>query len=151
MFITPSFCKLHAVVGAATAVFAFLLVPVAVAQEAPAKSPMASLTQAPPGRVIFDFGNKPKASVVVPASSTAVAADGSPASAKTAAATALSVPSAKQSSSKPSDGLAAPAEESKFNFFGNLPPPSGRPLNDARRLDAPDQGIVIKDAPKSTK
>jgi hypothetical protein len=29
-------------------------------------------------------------------------------------------------------------------LFGRLPPASGRPLNDARRLDAPDQGIVVK-------
>ncbi|MCM0610205.1 MAG: hypothetical protein KA711_14635 [Ideonella sp. WA131b] len=32
-------------------------------------------------------------------------------------------------------------------LFSRLPPPSGRPLPDARRLDAPDQGIVVKSAP----
>jgi hypothetical protein len=35
----------------------------------------------------------------------------------------------------------------RAGLFSRLPPPSGRPLNDARRLDAPDQGIVVKSAP----
>jgi hypothetical protein len=40
-------------------------------------------------------------------------------------------------------GAAAPA---RAGWFSALPPPSGRPLQAARRADAPDQGIVIKSA-----
>lgn len=40
-------------------------------------------------------------------------------------------------------GAAAPA---RTGWFSALPPPSGRPLQAARRADAPDQGIVIKSA-----
>ncbi len=35
----------------------------------------------------------------------------------------------------------------RAGLFSRVPPPSGRPLSDARRLDAPDQGIVVKSAP----
>lgn len=41
-------------------------------------------------------------------------------------------------------GAAAPAR--RTGWFSALPPPSGRPLQAARRVDAPDQGIVIKSA-----
>jgi hypothetical protein len=40
-------------------------------------------------------------------------------------------------------GAAAPA---RAGWFSALPPPSGRPMQAARRADAPDQGIVIKSA-----
>ncbi len=41
-------------------------------------------------------------------------------------------------------GAAAPAR--RTGWFSALPPPSGRPMQAARRADAPDQGIVIKSA-----
>jgi hypothetical protein len=37
----------------------------------------------------------------------------------------------------------------RAGLLSRLPPPSGRPLNAARKLDAPDQGIVIKPAAPS--
>lgn len=60
-----------------------------------------------------------------------------------AAAAAASVPAAAASgpasSAPPRQGL-----------FSRLPPPSGRPMSAAQRLDAPDQGIVIKSAPAAS-
>lgn len=101
---------------------------------------MAKLMQAPPGRVIFEFGSKPKAAASAP-----VPADNANAAATPGAA------GVTQAAKGASTAAAAPAEEAKFDFLGSLPPPSGRSLNSARRLDAPDQGIVIKDAPKANK
>ena len=42
--------------------------------------------------------------------------------------------------------MAAPQGSWASRWLGKLPPPSGRPLNDARRLDAPDQGIPLPTA-----
>jgi len=42
--------------------------------------------------------------------------------------------------------VAAPQGSWASRWLGKLPPPSGRPLNDARRLDAPDQGIPLPTA-----
>jgi hypothetical protein len=42
-----------------------------------------------------------------------------------------------------SGGAAGAAEPARGGWFSRLPPPSGRPLNAARRLDAPDQGIGL--------
>jgi hypothetical protein len=120
---------------AAIAAAALLTALGASAQEAPTKAPMAKLMQAPPGRVIFEFNAKPKAAASAPASAVT---PGSTTGAGTAQAQTPAV-------------APAAAEEAKFDFLGSLPPPSGRPLNSARRLDAPDQGVVIKDAPKTSK
>lgn len=38
------------------------------------------------------------------------------------------------------------AEPARSGWFNRLPPPSGRPLSAARRLDAPDQGIGLPSA-----
>ena len=135
--------KLRAVRCAAMAAAAVLVAPGAGAQDTPSKAPMAKLMQAPPGRVIFEFGSKPKAAASAPAP---VAKAGE------ASTTAATGPAGSTSGVQPRPAsTSAPAEEAKFDFLGSLPPPSGRSLNAARRLDAPDQGIVIKDAAKSTK
>jgi len=42
--------------------------------------------------------------------------------------------------------MAAPAAPARAGLLSRLPPPSGRSLADSRRLDAPDQGIVVKPA-----
>jgi hypothetical protein len=40
---------------------------------------------------------------------------------------------------------ASPLQQTrKPGFFSSLPPPSGRPLNEARKLNAADQGIRVK-------
>ena len=41
---------------------------------------------------------------------------------------------------------AAQAAPARPGALGRLPPPGGRPLSESRRLDAPDQGIVVKPA-----
>lgn len=40
----------------------------------------------------------------------------------------------------------APAAGGQTGFFSRLPPPTGRPLSAARRLDAADQGIRLPTA-----
>jgi hypothetical protein len=47
------------------------------------------------------------------------------------------------SGAAPTAAASAPA---RGGLFSRLPPPSGRPLNAAQRLNAPDQGIVIQPA-----
>lgn len=42
--------------------------------------------------------------------------------------------------------VAAPAAPARAGLLSRLPPPGGRSLADSRRLDAPDQGIVVKPA-----
>lgn len=42
--------------------------------------------------------------------------------------------------------VAPPSAPARPGLLGRLPPPSGRSLADSRRLDAPDQGIVVKPA-----
>jgi hypothetical protein len=42
--------------------------------------------------------------------------------------------------------VAAPAAPARPGLLSRLPPPGGRSLADSRRLDAPDQGIVVKPA-----
>jgi predicted lipid-binding transport protein (Tim44 family) len=54
--------------------------------------------------------------------------------------------SAASSAATSAAPAAAPPAAGKPSLFSRLPPPSGRPLNEARRLAAPDQGIVIKPA-----
>lgn len=56
---------------------------------------------------------------------------------------AASAPATAASAPAPATATAAPA---RTGLFSRLPPPSGRPLSAAQRLDAPDQGIVIKPA-----
>lgn len=135
-----SLVKMHTVFASAMAVAAVLLASGVRAQDAPAKAPMAKLMQAPPGRVIFDFGAKPKAVASAPASAAVAGATSSGVESRGTVATPATPATAT-----------ATATESKFDFLGSLPPPSGRSLNSARRLDAPDQGVVIKDAPKTGK
>jgi hypothetical protein len=55
---------------------------------------------------------------------------------------------AKAAASAPATAASAPATAApaRTGLFSRLPPPSGRPLSAAQRLDAPDQGIVIKPA-----
>ena len=53
-------------------------------------------------------------------------------------------PAASAPAAAASGAAAAPARP---GLFSRLPPPSGRPLNAAQRLNAPDQGIVIQAAP----
>jgi hypothetical protein len=64
-----------------------------------------------------------------------------PASGAAASSAASPVPT---SAAAAASGAAAPAR--RTGWFSALPPPSGRPLQAARRFDAPDQGIVIKSA-----
>jgi hypothetical protein len=54
-------------------------------------------------------------------------------------------------SSAPAEpGQASPLQQTKKpGFFSGLPPPSGRPLNEARKLNASDQGIQIKGPPSA--
>ncbi len=42
--------------------------------------------------------------------------------------------------------VAAPAAPARPGLLSRLSPPGGRSLADSRRLDAPDQGIVVKPA-----
>lgn len=69
-----------------------------------------------------------------------------------AAASAAAQGAAASSASSPvPTGAAAAASGAastarRAGWFNALPPPSGRPLQAARRADAPDQGIVIKSA-----
>lgn len=55
---------------------------------------------------------------------------------------------AKAAASAPAATASAPATAApaRTGLFSRLPPPSGRPMSAAQRLDAPDQGIVIKPA-----
>ena len=58
---------------------------------------------------------------------------------------------AKAAASAPATAAAtasapATAAPARTGLFSRLPPPSGRPMSAAQRLDAPDQGIVIKPA-----
>jgi hypothetical protein len=39
-----------------------------------------------------------------------------------------------------------PAAPARTGLFSKLPPPSGRPLAETRRFDAPELGIVVKPA-----
>jgi hypothetical protein len=71
---------------------------------------------------------------------------------RTGAASAPSGPGAQA----PAAGHAAPVQARppavaagtppSTGFFGSLPPPSGRPINDAKKLNAPDQGIPVPTA-----
>jgi len=63
---------------------------------------------------------------------------------------ASSASSASVSSAPVEPGKAStPQNTKKPGFFGSLPAPSGRPLNEARKLNAPDQGIQIKGPPSA--
>lgn len=76
-----------------------------------------------PGIVILEFGRTPNTA---------------------AAASAVAGGEPGRSEIKPDASASQPGWASRW--LGKLPPPSGRPLNDARRLDAPDQGIAVPSA-----
>ncbi len=64
------------------------------------------------------------------------------AAAAPAAASGTAATPAASAASGPGRGAAPP----RSGLFSRLPPPSGRPMSAAQRLDAPDQGIVVKPA-----
>lgn len=78
-----------------------------------------------PGIVLFDFDNAPRAAAPVATSTSGTTGSTSPA---------VSAPAA------------APQPTAASRFFSALPPPSGRSLQSARRLDAPDQGVALPTA-----
>jgi hypothetical protein len=85
----------------------------------------------PPGIVIWDGGRSAKdAPATAPA----------PAAAGTAGGTERS--GAQASAAAPAAG-AKPLTERLGGLFNWAPPPSGRPLNAARRLESPTQGIAV--------
>jgi hypothetical protein len=86
-----------------------------------------------PGIVIVDFDKKPRA----PASAPNPRASGSATATGTTAATA---------NESAHSGNAVSQQPSESRFLSALPPPSGRSLQSARRLDAPDQGIALPTA-----
>ena len=90
-----------------------------------------------PGIVIFDFDKAPRAAASAPRSASASAANGAGDGTGNGAGTATDA--------KNPDVTAA-EQPSGSGFFSALPPPSGRSLQSARRLDAPDQGIVLPTA-----
>lgn len=90
-----------------------------------------------PGIVLFDFGATPPR-----------AAAFAPAPAPAGVGTSANVGSGTTGQAKPSDTKAsdAPAYQPPIGnrLLSNLPPPSGKSLQSARRLDAPDQGIQLR-------
>ena len=106
------------------------------------------------GIVLIDLPGEQRPSAAAPApvvsgtSTTASAsASSSPSPSPGATANAASgVPSnsapASAAQTKPADA-AAPQPAVLNRFFSSMPAPSGRSLQDARRLDAPDQGIAL--------
>lgn len=72
---------------------------------------------------------------------TDAAASPKPSTAATGAVT-TSTASASAASAKPAEA-AAPQPAVLNRFFSTMPPASGRSLQDARRLDAPDQGVTL--------
>ena len=87
------------------------------------------------GIVLFEFaGDAPRAAAPVPA--------------KPKPATSTGTEIAPSAVSKPSESR--PTEAAAYEppignrLFSNLPPPSGRSLQSARRLDAPDQGVPLR-------
>lgn len=132
----------HAVYLAALAVFC---------QSATAAEPTQSLAEkrlgiikgTTPGIVIIDFDKKPATTAPAPASTTATATAGN-ASSTTATTTATT---AVTTAVDPKASSAIVADQPIVNrLFSALPPPSGRSLQSARRLDAPDQGIALPTA-----
>ncbi|MBC7916230.1 MAG: hypothetical protein H7Y28_00330 [Rhodoferax sp.] len=84
------------------------------------------------GVVIYEFGKSEPATPPAPTHANA-AANAEPAA-------------------KPSSATAtAPQAPTTSGFLNALPPPSGRSLNAARRLDAPDQGLAIPTARDAAK
>ena len=88
-----------------------------------------------PGIVIMDFGTTPPAAASKPASVSEPKHTETGPEARTGAAAEAN-----------STGAAAAQPAAAPSFLSALPPPSGRSLQSARRLDAPDQGIVIPTA-----
>ena len=89
-----------------------------------------------PGIVIFDFDKAPRGAASAPRN--ASTANGTGDGAGTAA-------DAKHPDVTPAE------QPSGSGVFSALPPPSGRSLQSARRLDAPDQGIVLPTARSASK
>jgi hypothetical protein len=61
----------------------------------------------------------------------------------------LEAPAAASAPAAPAPAASAAARAAqppRKGWFSGLPAPSGRSLNEARKFDAPDQGIVIKPA-----
>lgn len=83
-----------------------------------------------PGIVILDF--EPARSIA------AASAASTPAQRRPAHDTTTAAPAAAAS--------AVPKPTWAARWFNALPPPSGRPLHEARRLAAPDQGVVVPTA-----
>jgi hypothetical protein len=101
----------------------------ALAQGSLAERRLAITKGTAPGKLLIEApGVAASATASAPASGAAARSATSPVPTSTAAA---------------ASGAAAPA---RAGWFSALPPPSGRPLQAARRSDAPDQGIVIKSA-----
>ncbi len=84
-----------------------------------------------PGIVIFDFDRAPRATASAPRS----ASDANGAGVGTSAAA---------NAKSPDD--AASEQTTRPRFLSALPAPSGRSLQTARRMDAPDQGIALPTA-----
>jgi hypothetical protein len=59
---------------------------------------------------------------------------------------AASAPDAKLLSAAAAAPSASAGSAARPKALVRLPPPGGRPLSESRRLDAPDQGIVVKPA-----
>ncbi len=98
-----------------------------------------------PGIVIIDFDKKPATTAPAPASTTATATAGNASS--TTATTTTTATTAVTTAVDPKASSAMVADQPIVNrFFSALPPPSGRSLQSARRLDAPDQGIALPTA-----
>ena len=91
-------------------------------------------------RLAITKGTAPGKLLIEAPSATASAPASAAASGAAASSAASPVPT---SAAAAASGAAAPA---RAGWFSALPPPSGRPLQAARRADAPDQGIVIKSA-----
>jgi hypothetical protein len=92
-------------------------------------------------RLAITKGTAPGKLLIEAPSATASAPASAAASGAAASSAASPVPT---SAAAAASGAAAPAR--RTGWFSALPPPSGRPLQAARRFDAPDQGIVIKSA-----
>ncbi|MBC7620043.1 MAG: hypothetical protein H7293_13865 [Candidatus Saccharibacteria bacterium] len=104
------------------------------------------------GIVLIDLPGEQRPSAAAPApvvSGTSTTASASAPSSPSPGATpnaAASVPSssapASAAQTKPAE-VAAPQPAVLNRFFSSMPAPSGRSLQEARRLDAPDQGIAL--------
>ncbi|OYU43867.1 MAG: hypothetical protein CFE44_16015 [Burkholderiales bacterium PBB4] len=100
------------------------------------------------GIVLLDLPSDARPAAAASTQPSAPAAATPPASASAASASTAATPTAVAQGTATTAGAtpgtaAAPQPAVLNRFFSTMPAPSGRSLQDARRLDAPDQGIAL--------